>query len=143
MKFPRNARIFRGQWDAVPFVSVFFLLALFMALESRMAFVPGVAIELPEGGSPPAQAGPTLMVAMDRAGQLYYDNQAITPEVFKERLREDVVKLGSPVTLIVHADKAVPNEHTVRLCGLAKAAGVREVVLATRVSPLARPKGIQ
>lgn len=139
MKYPRNVRIFRGQWDAVPFLGVFFLLVLFLALESRMAFVPGVAIELPPGGGAPTHAGFTLMVAVDRVGQLYYENQIIDSNRFQQRLAEDVQRVGVPVTLIVHADKAMTNEQLVRLSALARAAGVKDLQLATRPSGLAAP----
>ena len=40
MKFPRNARIFRGQLDAAPFAAVFFLLVIFMMLGS-LVYTPG------------------------------------------------------------------------------------------------------
>ena len=46
MKFPRNARIFRGQLDAAPFAIVFFLLVIFLMLSS-LVYTPGVHIELP------------------------------------------------------------------------------------------------
>lgn len=133
MRYPRNVRIFRGQWDAAPFLGVFFLLVLFLALESRMAFVPGVAIDLPESRGTPVHSGVSLMVAVDHLGQLYYENQAVTADDFSKRLRHDVGGLKAPVTLIVQADKAVTNEKLVQLAGLAKGAGVRDVLLATRM----------
>ena len=42
MRFPRNAKIFRGQLDAAPLAGVFFLLLIFFLLSSRLAFTPGV-----------------------------------------------------------------------------------------------------
>lgn len=71
MKFPRNAKIFRGQLDAAPFAGVLFLLVIFLALNSLLVFVPGVQIKLPVGDSLPGAANPTLVVAADRNGQLY------------------------------------------------------------------------
>jgi hypothetical protein len=41
MKFPRNARIFRGQLDAAPFAIVFSCLLLFLLLSSLL-YTPGV-----------------------------------------------------------------------------------------------------
>ncbi len=137
MRLPRNVRIFRGQWDAVPFLSVLFLLMLFMALESRMAFVPGVSIDLPESKSLPAHTGVTLMVAVDHVGQLYYDNQALGAESLLKRLSTDVGRLGTPVTLVIQADKSVTNEKLVELAGLARQAGIVDVLLATRRPPSA------
>jgi len=139
MKFPRTVRVFRGQWDAAPFLSVFFLLLLFLALESRMAFLPGVSLDLPEGGGAPAHTGLTVLVALDHAGQLYYDNQAVGADQLRGRLQAEVRRLGAPVTLVVVADKAVTGERLVQVAGLAKEAGIRDVHLATRPPPASRP----
>jgi biopolymer transport protein ExbD len=139
MKFPRTVRVFRGQWDAAPFLSVFFLLVLFLALESRLAFLPGVSIDLPEGGGPPAHPGLTVLVALDHAGQLYYDNQTISTDQLRERLAAEVRRLGAPVTLVIVADKTVTGEKFVQVAGLAKAAGIRDVLMATRPVPATRP----
>ena len=46
MKFPRNARIFRGQLDAAPYAIVFSCLLLFLLLSS-LVYTPGVSIRLP------------------------------------------------------------------------------------------------
>ena len=35
MKFPRNARLLRSPFDVAPFVAVFFLLIIFLMLESK------------------------------------------------------------------------------------------------------------
>ena len=46
MKFPRNARILRGQLDFAPFASVFFLVIIFVSLGS-LVYTPGVRVEVP------------------------------------------------------------------------------------------------
>jgi biopolymer transport protein ExbD len=46
MKFPRNARIFKGHLDAAPFAGVFFCLLIFVLL-GTLVYTPGVRIELP------------------------------------------------------------------------------------------------
>lgn len=137
MRFPRNAKIFRGHLDAAPFAGVLFLLVIFLALNSLLVFVPGVQIKLPVGDSLPGAANPTLVVAADRNGQLYYENQAIDPERLKDRLRKDVRAINGPVTLLVQADKAVPYEIILQLGRLAKEAGVADALLATRPKVLA------
>ena len=77
MKFPRNARIFRGQLDASPFVGVLFLVAIFLLLNSSLVFVPGVAINLPEAADLPGVTGRTVTVAVDTSRHLYFRNQII------------------------------------------------------------------
>src|SRR6058998_3877251 len=100
MKFPRTARIFRGQLDASPFVGVLFLVAIFLLLNSSLVFMPGVAIKLPEASDFPGVTNVTVSVAVDRNGQLYYENQLINPDLLRIKLRGVVRKIKEPVTLV-------------------------------------------
>ena len=132
MRFPRNARIFRGQLDASPFVGVLFLVAIFLLLNSSLVFIPGVAIKLPEASNLPGVANPTVTVAVDRTGQLYFDNRVITKDELKLRLHDAVRRIPEPVTLILLADKTVSYDTTIRLVELAREAGLKDALLATR-----------
>src|SRR5438105_1110307 len=110
MRFPRNTRIFRGQLDAAPFAGVFFLLLIFVLLNSALVFTPGVPIQLPEAVNLPGTANRTLVVAVDETGQLYFENQIIGPERFKEKLQSAVSEAPQPLTLVVQADRKVIHE---------------------------------
>ena len=70
MKFPRNARIFRGRLDVAPFAAVFFLLATFLLLGS-LVYTPGVRLELPEADDLPGTDKPVpkgrAKIAISRA----------------------------------------------------------------------------
>jgi len=71
MKFPRNARIFRGQLDAAPFAAVFFLLVIF-ALLTSLVYTPGVHVTLPSAPAADIAGvdGPTVAVAVDKVNQI-------------------------------------------------------------------------
>jgi len=131
MRLPRNARIFRGQLDASPFVGVLFLVAIFLLLNSSLVFIPGVPIRLPEASDLPGVTNPTVTVAVDRR-QLYYENQVITKDKLKLRLRDAVRRIREPVTLVLLLDKAVPHDTEIELFELARDAGFKEALLATR-----------
>jgi biopolymer transport protein ExbD len=143
MKFPRNARIFRGQLDAAPFASVFFLLIIFVLLGS-MLYTPGIQVELPSSGNLPLPGteGPTVSVAVT-TNAIYFDNQLVSENDFSNRLNAAAQKTSEPLTLIVQADKDVTEEKLIHLRMLADEAGVRGFLLATlpRVfdSPSAAP----
>jgi biopolymer transport protein ExbD len=132
MRFPRNARIFRGQLDASPFVGVLFLVAIFLLLNSSLVFMPGVAIKLPEAADFPGVTNLTVSVAVDRAGQLYYENEVINEEKLRMKLREVVRQIKEPVTLVFLADQSVTYAMFVRLCQLARDAEVSQVLFSTR-----------
>jgi biopolymer transport protein ExbD len=134
MKFPRNARIFRGQLDAAPFAAVFFLLVIFLMLGSLM-YTPGVRIELPMADDLPGIDKPNVSVAIDSGGRYYYGNKLVPENQLPGLLSNAVVASTEPLTLIVHADRAVSTEMFVRLAMLARSAGFTNAVLATLPRP--------
>jgi biopolymer transport protein ExbD len=140
MKFPRNARLLRSQLDAAPFASVFFLLVIFMMLGS-LIYTPGARVELqlPRANGLAGTDKPTISVAIDADGRLYYENQWIEEKALRGRLQEAVRKSSEPLTLLVQADKSVSYERLMNLTLLARDAGIPEALLATLPGPLAPP----
>ena len=136
MKFPRNARIFRGELDAAPFATVFFLLILFVMLSS-MVYTPGVRLELPIANNLPGLDKPAIRVALDRNGRLYFDSQIIEEEELRIRLQQAVQASAEPLTLVIYADKATTLEMRMRLTMLARDAGISQGLEATLSRPLA------
>jgi biopolymer transport protein ExbD len=138
MKFTRNARLLRSQLDVAPFAGVFFLLVIFMMLGS-LIYTPGARLELqlPQGSGLPGTDKPTVSVAVDADGRLYYENQWIEERALLSRLRQAANKSSEPLTLVVQADKRVPYERLMRLTLLARDAGIMEAVLAMLPGPMA------
>ena len=138
MKFARHARLLRSQLDAAPFAAVFFLLVIFMMLGS-LIYIPGARLELqiPQGKDLPGTDKPTVSVAIDADGRLYYENQWIEEKALRRRLQEVARKSAEPLTLIVQADKTVSYERLMRLTLLARDAGIPEALLATLPGPMA------
>lgn len=129
MRFPRNVRIFRGQLDFTPFASVFFLLVIFVML-GGLVYTPGVRIQMPVADDLPGTDEPTVKVAMDASGRLFFRDQLIEPAQLKLRLRHEVARAGQPLTLVVQADKDVTQEKLEGLLSLARGAGIHEALLA-------------
>ena len=140
MKFPRNARIARGQLDVAPFAAVFFLLVIFMMLGS-LVYTPGarLQLQLPHADGLAGTDKPTVSVAIDVDGRLYYENQWIDEAKLQVRLREAVRKSAEPLTLVVKADKSVSYETCLRLALLARDAGISEALLAALPRASAAP----
>ena len=136
MKFPRNARLLRSQLDVAPFASVFFLLVIFMMLGS-LIYTPGarIALQLPRANGLAGTDKPTVSVAIDADGRLYYQNQWIEETALRDRLEEKARKSAEPLTLIIQADKSVSHERLMRLMLLARDAGIPEASLATLPGP--------
>jgi biopolymer transport protein ExbD len=131
MKFPRNARIFRGQLDAAPFATVFFLLVIFAILGSRV-YVPGVRLDLPSSGNAalPGIDQPSVYVAIT-SNAIYYKDQPVTEDVLSKKLIAARQEVSGPLTLVVQEDKDVTAEQLIRLRMLARRAGIDNMLMAT------------
>jgi biopolymer transport protein ExbD len=133
MKFPRNAKILRSPFEMAPFAAVFFCLVILLMLGALIP-VQGLRTQLrpPSAANLPGVAGPTVGVAVDAAGRFYFANQIVTNEVqFSNDLRRAVSGAREPLTLVVHADKAVTYDQLLHLTLLARDAGITNALLAT------------
>lgn len=132
MKFPRNARIFQGRLDATPFVTVLFLVVMFVVLGS-LIYTPGIPVplQLPVADNFPGAEGRTVAVAVDAGGGLYFENQPIDDAALKARLQAEVKESREPLTLVVRPDRDVDTGRLVQLCDLAREAGVHQALVAT------------
>jgi biopolymer transport protein ExbD len=132
MKFPRNARLLRSTFDVAPFAVVFFLLIIFMMLAALLP-TPGLSLHLPAAGDLPGTDQPTVAVAIDAQGRLFFANQIVTEEELTSDLRDAVKKSREPLTLVVRADKTVTYDQLVRLALLARepGIGITNLLLAT------------
>ena len=138
MKFPRNARIFRGQLDAAPLALVFFLLVIFLMLGS-LVYTPGVRLQLPLSEGLPGMDRPSVAVAIDANGRVYYQNQEVERDYLREQLKEAAAKSSEPLTLVIQADKNVTYEMLINLTLLARDAGLVDAWLATLPRAVAAP----
>ncbi len=139
MRYPRNVRIFRGQLDPAPFAAVFFLLVIFLLLNSQLVFTPGLRVELPEGVNLPGSMNRTVVVAVDEGGQLYFKRQIIASRELATELATIAAESKEPVTLIIQADKNARYDSLVQLGLLARSSGIKETLLATRPPPVPKP----
>jgi biopolymer transport protein ExbD len=84
MRYPRNAKIFRGQIDAAPFAGLFFLLVLMLLLYGKNVFIPGVRIQLKEAA--PAEPEDRTL-AINSSGRIDYLGNRYDFKKFEARMR--------------------------------------------------------
>ena len=94
MKFPRNAKILRSPFEMAPFAAVFFLLVIFLMLAALLP-VPGIPFRLqpPAAGDLPGIDKPTVAMAVDSGGRLYFANQIVSEAKLKSSLSNAVEKI--------------------------------------------------
>ena len=99
---------------------------------------PGTRIELPENPEQPGVKTSSVIVAVNRNGQFFLENQLVNK---KEDLQQRLVRAAKasrePMTLVLKLDKAVAVETFVQLSEMAREAGFGDVILATR--PMLKP----
>jgi biopolymer transport protein ExbD len=130
MKFPRNAKILRSHFDVAPFAAVLFLLLIFLMLGALLP-TPGIRLEPPAADNLPGTDQPTVAMAVDENGNLYYENQIVTERVLINSLMVATNTTRAPLTLIIHADKSVSYATLVHLTLLARDHGITNTLLAT------------
>lgn len=142
MKFPRNAKIFRGQLDVAPFAGIFFLLSLMLVFSTLMVYSPGVQIELPDlgKGDVPGIRPPVIPVAIDRQGKIFFESQHVPEAEFESRLKEAVQKFESPPTLVIQGDLATQLSVISRISHIASQSGITRAHLATKTEPFSSPQ---
>ena len=132
MKFPRNARILRSQFDVAPFAAVFFVLVIFLLLGALLP-VSGLRMQLnpPAADDLPGVSQRTVAMAVDSGGRFYFENQIVSELVLSNCLKATVVGAHEPLTLVIHADKDVTYEQIAHLSLLARDCGITNSLLAT------------
>jgi biopolymer transport protein ExbD len=96
---------------------------------------PGMRIALPVS---PDQAGvntPSVIVAVNANGQVFFENQLVQrDDDLEARLARATSAAREPLTLILRMDRAVAVETFVKLSDMARKAGFAQVVVGTRPS---------
>ena len=119
MRFPRNAKIFRGQLDAAPLAGVFFLLLIFLLLAS-LIYTPGTPIQF--SSSAPGD-GPKKIISVGKTGLVTFENQTYRTNAL-DSLRNNLKKLPPQTTLVISSQDA-PREIISKLRDMARVLGLR------------------
>jgi biopolymer transport protein ExbD len=130
MKFPRNTRLLRSPFDIAPFAAVFFLLVIFVMLAAILP-TPGIPLLPPQAEDLPGTDRPSVTVAVDSGGRIYFANQLVSEAQLKSNLSAAAKNSREPLTLVIHADKTVTYGQLVHLTLLARDAGIQSALLAT------------
>jgi biopolymer transport protein ExbD len=140
MKFPRNAKLLRTPFDVAPFAAVLFLLVLFLLLGALLP-VPGLSLNLPSAGSLnlPGPDKPTVAVAIDSSGRMFFASQMVTENQLADHLRHAAAASRTPLTLIIQADQANSYGQVVRVALIASDAGINNTLLALQPRIVSAP----
>lgn len=134
-RFLPRRRHLRGRGALVPLLDVILLLAGGLLLQADFVVQPGVRVLLP--AAPFADGAPygDRVLTLAQEGLVFFNDQRVPleglAEVFAQAVHENPDR-----PLIIEADARVEHGTLVQVYGLALEAGMREVVLATRLVPV-------
>jgi len=123
-----------SQINVTPLVDVMLVLLIIFMVTAPI-LQQGVSVELPKvAAGPLAGQEEQLVVNVGKAGQLYLNDTAMTPEQLTTKLR--AIALARPDRqLYVRADRAVPYGDVMRVMGAVRDAGLVRVGLVTEPPP--------
>lgn len=130
MRFKRNLH-FESGWGGVsfiPYISVLFLLLIFIMVAPWLQIQPGLWISLPRAVTAEGVGGEQIVLVLSSEHIVYFDNRPQSPDQVQKLLSLVAQKQCS---LLVKADIACPLEYTVLLLDQARKAGIQRVALAT------------
>ena len=115
-----------------PLIDVVFLLLIFFMLTSHFEIASGVRIRLPKVTQKVYESEEfKTTVLIDSSGKIYFEGKRIELKPLRQRL-EHLVEQNGIVHLILQADKEVRHGRVVDVMDVAKAAGVRSIIIAAR-----------
>ena len=139
MKFRRQYNLRCELPGAVPIAAMMFLLLFYLIQNKALLLTPGVPVELPEvaGALPEGYSG-ALVVALDRKGNLFFRNVAVTLGNLPDEL-ERAASGRTNLLLVLQADRRASQEAITRVAAIARAAGIHKTWLATQPGLLENP----
>ena len=112
--------------NVTPLVDVMLVLVVILILTAPL-LASAIKLDLPQAQSArPGSAAPSVTVVIDRAGQAYIDEQALTPAALGERLQH-IAQQRPDTEVQLRADANVPYGQIVQLMDAAHQAGLQRI----------------
>ncbi|NCD32173.1 MAG: biopolymer transporter ExbD [Spartobacteria bacterium] len=132
-KYRQENRIANGLIDSAPFIDLALLLFLFFMLTHMMILRPGIKLELPEAPFISGANYEAMVLFATQEGYFFFGDER-TPLEGLEAAFAQAVHRNPDATLLIEADKRVPYDTLVHIYNKAHRAGIRDVVLGTRLT---------
>ena len=131
MRFKHKCQIEKGKLDITPLVDVVFLLLIFFMLSSSFIMQPGIKVDLPNSVNAEPNKLENIVVTLTQENQVYFNNERVTLEGLKRRIRRSIRK--SPLgRLIIKADTNSRHGSVVEVMNIARQVGVEKIAITTK-----------
>jgi biopolymer transport protein ExbD len=132
-KFPSKTRPVRGILEVAPWVNVVLLVLLFFIVNSSHVMRPGIMMDLPAAPMVDGARYDAMVVTVTEDNMMFFEDERTTLEGLAPRLAE-ASRQRPDSALVIEADARVQNRTLVGIYNTAAAAGLKKVMLATRLA---------
>ena len=122
--------------NVVSLIDVMMLLMVIFMIAAPM-MQGGVDIALPRAEARPLEAKSSLVVSVNRAGQIYVDDNRLTYDEFRAGFKALASRRGQQ-GIYLRADQGVPYGTVVRVLAVMRSAGVGDVGLVAEPEDITR-----
>lgn len=124
--------------NVTPLVDVMLVLVVIFLLATPL-LASSLRLDLPRAaGSAPAATAQAVTVAVDAGGQIFLNDQPLTPAALAQQLQ--ALASHRPDTEVqLRADTAVPYGRVVEVIAAAQAAGLQRIGFVTQPAPDPKP----
>lgn len=139
-RFPLGHRLFRGPFEPVPLINVVLLLVLFLLLHMPFVLQPGIVVNLPTSSFAEGAPYGAMVVTISQEGMVFFNDERTTMEGLGLAFSQAAFE-HPDAPLVIEADGRVAQSTIVAIYNMAMSAGLKKVVISTRLSsaPRTRP----
>ena len=133
-RFVPRFQLHRNLLDMPSWVNMALLVLMFFIGHAGFVLQPGIAVNLPEAPMTGGANYGSLVVTITQEGLIFFNDERMGFDGLADELLRQA-RRDSSAPLVIEADARVRHGDLVRVCNLATAAGIKQVVLATRLLP--------
>ena len=129
--YRERRRRLMAEINVVPYIDVMLVLLVIFMITAPL-LTQGIKVELPKARAEPVVANErdTLVVTVDRKGQLFLDDRAIGADALRDKATR-ILRAQPDISVLVRGDRAAVYDHVVRAMVILKEAGAPNVGLVT------------
>lgn len=113
-----------------PLIDMVFILLIFFAVSTTFTKEMELELERPSARSAAPASSKAIRVYVDRARQVFVDDQPVKPWMLQSRVRDLLAQTAGRKVLVV-ADRLVPAERLIEVVDQCRLGGASEVGVAT------------
>jgi biopolymer transport protein TolR len=124
--------------NVTPLVDVMLVLVVIFIITAPL-LASSIKLDLPKtDAAKPNEAPQYVTLAVDRAGQAFLNDQAVSPAELAQQLTQSAA-LNPDTEVQLRADQSVPYGRIVEVMGIAQKAGLNRIGFVAQVEPAGRP----